>query len=76
MSDKHRLARWFEQVGFEQDEKLDDIVAEYGDLALFVMDCVPPGAEQTVALRKLLESREAAMRAYDEARKPDPQEES
>lgn len=76
MGDKHRLMRWFEQVGYEQDEPLDDIVAEYADLALFITDTVPPGAEQTVALRKLLESREAAMRAYEEARKPDPQEES
>ena len=44
----------------EKADRIQQIHANYGGFAAFVASIVPPGPEQTVALRKLLESRDAA----------------
>lgn len=35
----------------------------FGDLALKMVDAIEPGPERTVAIRKLLEAKDAAVRA-------------
>ena len=42
--------------------------APFCELAAMLVATLPPGAERTVALRKLLESKDAAVRARIEAR--------
>jgi hypothetical protein len=44
-------------------EKLQAVSKPFGALALCIVDCVPAGPERTVALRKLLEAKDAAVRA-------------
>ena len=44
-------------------EKLQEVSRPFHDLASLVVDMSPPSAERTVALRKLLESKDAAVRA-------------
>ena len=44
---------------------LQEVSKEFFDLAVGICDKVKPGPERTVALRKLLESRDAAVRAKD-----------
>jgi len=36
----------------------------YGDLAKWIMDNVPNSAERSVSMRKLLEAKDAGVRAY------------
>lgn len=43
--------------------KLRDVSAPFNDLALSLCRTLPPCAERSVALRKLLESKDAAVRA-------------
>ena len=42
---------------------LQDVSAPFGHLATILVDRLPRNAERTVALRKLLESKDAAVRA-------------
>lgn len=42
---------------------LQRISKPFGDLAEFIIIAVPPGPETSVALRKLLEAKDAAVRA-------------
>jgi hypothetical protein len=42
---------------------LQDVSRPFGELALFLVDALPRSAERTVALRKLLEGKDAAVRA-------------
>jgi hypothetical protein len=42
---------------------LADVADLYAKLAGFLADSLPPGPETSVALRKLLESKDAAVRA-------------
>lgn len=42
---------------------LQDVSAPFQRLAQEVVDCLPRNPERTVALRKLLESKDAAVRA-------------
>jgi len=44
-------------------EKLQAISKPFRDLAEFVESTLPPGPETTVTLRKLLESKDAAVRS-------------
>jgi hypothetical protein len=44
-------------------EKLQVISQPFGVLARTIVDTLPRNAERTVALRKLLESKDAAVRA-------------
>lgn len=44
-------------------EKLQQVSAPFGVLARQLTDNLPRNAERTVALRKLLESKDAAVRA-------------
>lgn len=43
--------------------KLQDVSAEFHTVAQFVVNELPRNAERTVALRKLLEAKDAAVRA-------------
>ena len=44
-------------------ERLQAVSAPFCDLAWLTVDLTKPGAEQSVALRKLLEAKDAAVRA-------------
>jgi hypothetical protein len=44
-------------------EKLQNVSRPFSDLAYGIEDTLPPGPEKSVALRKLLESKDAAVRA-------------
>jgi hypothetical protein len=45
----------------EKEEKMREIMGAYRSFAVFLAQTVLPGPEATVALRKLLESRNAAI---------------
>lgn len=63
MSDQSqdRMMKWF---AFEHlPEHLKAISQPFGVLAQSICDLVEPGPERTVALRKLLEAKDAAVRA-------------
>lgn len=55
------LLRWFNSDHLRID--LKPTVEAFEGLARFVVMTTPPSAERTVALRKLLESKDAAVRA-------------
>lgn len=61
MSDEPML-RWF-AYGHLRDGYLRDTSAMFATLAADIVDTLPRSAERTVALRKLLESKDAAVRA-------------
>jgi len=44
-------------------EKLQDVSEPFATLAHHLADVLPPGPETTVALRKLLEAKDAAVRS-------------
>lgn len=44
-------------------EKLREVSAPFGELAKRIVDTLPRNPERTVALRKLLEAKDAAVRA-------------
>jgi hypothetical protein len=43
--------------------KLQDVSRPFGDLAQKIVDTLPRNPERTIALRKLLEAKDAAVRA-------------
>ena len=54
--------RWF---GYQHlPERLQAVSKPFCDLAAHVVDTIPPSPERTVALRKLLEAKDAAVRAH------------
>ena len=57
-----RLARWFDYSHLP--ERLQAVSAPFCDLARSLIETIPAGPERTVALRKLLESKDAAVRAW------------
>jgi hypothetical protein len=59
--EKDRMLKWFQYDHLPQ--KLADISAEFHSLASTVNKHIEPGPERTVALRKLLEAKDAAVRA-------------
>ncbi|MEW4569336.1 hypothetical protein AB1L88_15835 [Tautonia sp. JC769] len=56
-----RMLKWFDYAHLP--ERLQVISKPFGDLASAICDTVEPGPERTVALRKLLEAKDAAVRA-------------
>lgn len=56
-----RMLKWFEYAHLP--EKLQAISKPFGDLANRLAADVPQGPERTIALRKLLEAKDAAVRA-------------
>lgn len=58
---KERMLRWFEYNHLP--EKLQLVSAPFEKLANTINDEIEPGPERTVALRKLLEAKDAAVRA-------------
>jgi hypothetical protein len=62
-----QLFRWFD---FEHlPEHLKRVSREFYGLAEWLIDALPDGPELTTALRKLLESKDCAVRAAIEARR-------
>lgn len=60
MSDD-RMLKWFECQHLPRDLKL--VSERFEDLANRIASNLEPGPERTVALRKLLEAKDAAVRA-------------
>lgn len=56
-----RMLKWFEYEHLP--EPLQDVSRRFHDLACSVCMAIEPGPERTVALRKLLEAKDAAVRA-------------
>lgn len=63
-----RMLRWFEYSHLP--DHLQDVSRPFGELAQRLCDTIPGGPERTVALRKLLESKDAAVRAVIEGTGP------
>ena len=57
-----RMLKWFEYKHL-QTAGLRDVSKMFHDLASDVVVMIEPGPERTVALRKLLEAKDAAVRA-------------
>lgn len=58
---EERMLKWFEYAHLP--EHLQAVSKPFGDLALKMCEVIDGGPERTVALRKLLESKDAAVRA-------------
>ena len=58
---EERMLKWFAYSHLP--EHLQDISRSFNCLAVDVCEKAKPGPERTVALRKLLESKDAAVRA-------------
>lgn len=56
-----RMLQWF--VYSHLPEHLQAVSAPFGKLAENIVENIAPGPERTVALRKLLEAKDAAVRA-------------
>lgn len=56
-----RMMKWFDYSHLHAH--LQEVSAPFGNLAQSIVDSVEPGPERTVALRKLLEAKDAAVRA-------------
>lgn len=61
MSLEERMLKWF--VYNHLPEHLQAVSKPFGELAEQTCNSIPPSPERTVALRKLLESKDAAVRA-------------
>lgn len=61
MEDKEHIMQFFEFAHLP--EKLQAVSVRFRDLAIAIVENVPRNPERTVALRKLLESKDAAVRA-------------
>lgn len=59
--DNERMLKWFEYSHLP--EKLQAVSKPFGDLARNIVETIDAGPERTVALRKLLEGKDAAVRA-------------
>lgn len=62
---KHRMLRWFEYSHLP--DRLQVVSKPFCELAEWTASNLPPGPEATVALRKLLEAKDAAVRAAMDA---------
>lgn len=58
---EERMLKWFAYSHLP--DHLQEVSKPFGDLAAILVDTVSPGPERTVALRKLLEAKDAAVRA-------------
>ena len=61
--EEDRMMKWFKWEHLPPH--LQVVSKPFGELAAVVVNEIDPGPERTVALRKLLESREAAIRAVE-----------
>lgn len=59
--EEDRMIKWF--AWSHLPEKFQAVSRPFGELAQLVVDTIPSGPERTVALRKLLEAKDAAVRA-------------
>ena len=57
-----RMMKWF-HTSHLTDQNARKIAKAYQELAEYTITVLDPGPERTVALRKLLEARDAAVRA-------------
>lgn len=58
---EERMMKWFEFAHLPA--RLRETSARFWDIACQIVATVDPGPERTVALRKLLEAKDAAVRA-------------
>ena len=58
---EERMMKWFEFAHLPEHLKV--VSEKFHELACLLCKLVEPGPERTVALRKLLESKDAAVRA-------------
>lgn len=61
MQPEDRMLKWFKYDHLP--ERLQKFSKPFGDLAAEIDANIEPGPERTVALRKLLEAKDAAVRA-------------
>lgn len=61
LKEKERLLRWFDYAHLP--EPLQTTSRAFAELAYAIAHYIEPGPERTVALRKLLEAKDAAVRA-------------
>lgn len=61
MTSESRMLKWFEYSHLPQH--LQEASRPFCELACWIATEIAPGPEQTVALRKLLEAKDAAVRA-------------
>lgn len=61
MEPEDRMLKWFAWAHLP--EKLQFVSKPFGTLAAALCESIEPGPERTVALRKLLEAKDAAVRA-------------
>lgn len=66
---RHPLLRWFERE--HENATINTVYIIFRRLAQNVEQVTQPGAEQTTALRKLLEAKDAAVRAAIEKHEVD-----
>lgn len=59
------IIRWFDSTHLP--DYLQGVVFAFRKLAVSIDEALPDGAEKSVALRKLLEAKDAAVRATIEA---------
>lgn len=60
-NERDPMLRWF---GYSHlPEHLSAVSAPFAELAYIINNTLPPSAERTVAFRKLLESKDAAVRS-------------
>lgn len=65
--EKDRMLQWFATAHIGPPE-IKAIITSYAQLAHHFCDEIPPGPERTVALRKLVESKDCMVRAYIEGK--------
>lgn len=58
---EERMLKWFAYEHLPAN--LQAVSKPFGELAASLCQTIPPGPERTVALRKLLEGKDAAVRA-------------
>ena len=58
---EERMMKWFEFAHLP--EHLQAVSKPFGELAALIVEVIDGGPERTVALRKLLEAKDAAVRA-------------
>lgn len=56
-----RVLKWFQYLHLPP--ALQETSKQFHDLAIFVASSVNPGPERSISLRKLLEAKDAAVRA-------------
>lgn len=61
-SQPDRMMRWFAYAHLPAH--LQEISKPFGELANWMVETLPQNPERTVALRKLLEAKDAGVRAY------------